>query len=410
MTKLSVIVPCYNCERTIEQTVLSIFRQQPVFPFDVTMVDDGSTDATYAKMQELARAHRGVTLLRHERNLGGGAARNTAVANSDGDLVLCVDGDDILGPGLLEKMTRFWSRKRCDGVGMSTSIKFQGDSVDNIAYVTEFEATGRAVQFESFLAGDKNPLEVVFMLTRAAFDRVGGYPTEHGFDTQGMGFRFLCHGLAAYVCPEAVYYHRVGLPRSYYKREQLAGKINWNWFNILDEFIYLFSDETKSQLLQHDLFELPGKPAPEELLRIVRGARGIYDPHHKRLLRMGPDRVAREFAHANDPFKQYWLGNFHRLKKNHAKALAHYSRAIGLGFNYRSVFFRMLQAELSLAGSTKAATEALEDLMQYSRPFPVQQRPWRQRLFHSMMALESLRGPAQKLKQLWDRVGGGQAR
>ena len=54
MTKLSVIIPCYNCEDTLEAAVASVFQQAPEFAFDVTMVDDGSTDSTYAVMQRLA--------------------------------------------------------------------------------------------------------------------------------------------------------------------------------------------------------------------------------------------------------------------------------------------------------------------------------------------------------------------
>jgi glycosyltransferase involved in cell wall biosynthesis len=50
MPKLSVVIPCYNCERTLDEAVASVFQQEPGIPFDVTMIDDGSTDGTYAVM------------------------------------------------------------------------------------------------------------------------------------------------------------------------------------------------------------------------------------------------------------------------------------------------------------------------------------------------------------------------
>ena len=91
MTSLSLIIPCFNCSQTLEQAVESIYRQDPVIPFDLTMVDDGSTDSTYEVMQALAGRRSNINLVRHSSNQGGGAARNSAVANSAGDLIFCLD-------------------------------------------------------------------------------------------------------------------------------------------------------------------------------------------------------------------------------------------------------------------------------------------------------------------------------
>ena len=249
MTKLSIIVPCYNCERTLGAAVDLIYQQEPGIPFDVTMVDDGSGDATYRTMEMLARRRPHMRLARHARNLGGGAARNTAVEESDGDLIFCLDADDMLGPDLLSKLTRLWLMKRCDAVGVSRSVKFRNSNVEDVAYVTEFTGPGERIRFESLLDGTACALTSTFLMTRKAFALVGGYPTSHGFDTQGMAFRFLGNGLEAYTCPDTVYYHRVEFSDSYYLREQKAGRINWNWLQVLDEFIYLFNPATQRQKL-----------------------------------------------------------------------------------------------------------------------------------------------------------------
>lgn len=189
MTSLSLIVPCYNCADTLEDAVSSIYRQDVPMPFDVTMVDDGSTNSTYEVMARLAAQHPNIRLARHRSNLGGGAARNTAVANSTGDLIFSLDADDMLGDGFLANITQFWMSKRSDAVGMSTSVKFRGSNVDDVAYITRYEGPGKRVRFESFLEGPCCSLSVVFLITRRAFERLGGYPTAHGFDNQGMGFR-----------------------------------------------------------------------------------------------------------------------------------------------------------------------------------------------------------------------------
>jgi hypothetical protein len=242
------------------------------------------------------------------------------------------------------------------------------------------------------------------MMTRAAFRRVGGYPTDHGFDTQGMGFRFLSNGLEARVCPETIYYHRVGLPRSYYRREQLKDRLNWNWFNVLDEFLYIFKDRIKDELLEHDLFDVPGKPAPQDLVKIVQGRSDIYSPKYRSLIDRGSERVASDFVRSQDRYLQYWLGNFHRARGRNARALSHYSRALELGFGFRIVYYRMLQAQLALSGNPKGPVDALEELLLYSRPFPSARRPFRERILHRFLENDALRQPALAVKSLRDHL------
>ncbi|HET6845891.1 MAG TPA: glycosyltransferase, partial [Anaerolineales bacterium] len=63
MNQLSIIIPGFNCARTLRQAVESIYCQETRLPFDVTMVDDGSTDGTWQVMQELAGEHTNVKIL-----------------------------------------------------------------------------------------------------------------------------------------------------------------------------------------------------------------------------------------------------------------------------------------------------------------------------------------------------------
>lgn len=404
MPRLSIIIPCYNCERTLEEAVESIYCWEPATPFDVIMVDDGSTDGTYKVMQGLAARHREIGLVRHSSNRGGGAARNTGVANSHGDLVFCLDSDDMLGPDFLRNMVRFWVDKRCDGVGMSTSIKFKGSSIHDVAYKTEYEGPGQRVRFESFLAGPLCSLGVVFLMTREAFLRTGGYPTDHGFDTQGMAFRFLSEGLVAYTCPNAVYYHRVDFHESYYLREQSAGRINWNWFNVLNEHLYVFKKAIQEAILGSDLFEVPGRPKPAPLLDVVYGRDNIYASNYRQLIRLGREGVARRFEASDDKLERYWVGRHHRARAEYKKAISHFTRAIELGFDHQIIHLEMLAASLGLSGHPSSVSEGLKELVLYSQPYPIPLLPLTQRLFRYAMGSKFLHDPATFLKRIWDRL------
>ncbi len=403
MTRLSIIIPCFNCADTLEQAVASVYRQDLQIPYDVTMVDDGSTDNTYEVMSRIAAEHSNVRMFRHASNRGGGAARNTAVANSRGDLLFCLDADDMLGDGCLRALTQFWLEKRCDGIGLGKMLSFRGNNIRNVAYVTEFGNPGRRIRFESFLSGESCALNVVFLISRRAMRAIGGYPTAHGFDTQGLGFRFLCHDLTAYSCPEAQYLHRVEYHESYYVREQNEDRLNWNWFNLLDEFLYLFSRNVQTRLLESDLFRVPGRAEPPVLLGLVRGRSDIYTRNYRHLLHLGPAGVARRLATSTDPRDQYWLGSYNLSRGRYAEAIGKFKKALALGFPHRAIHYRMLQASLGLEGSVEAASDAAGELALYCRPFPMAFRPLRHRLASAIGTNRVLSRSLGWLNALWIR-------
>ncbi|MFA5000617.1 MAG: glycosyltransferase family 2 protein [Candidatus Paceibacterota bacterium] len=241
--KLSIIIPCYNCQDTLEEAVVSACQQGLTIPFELILVDDASTDKTQEVIEKLARKYPNLGHYQHEKNLGGGATRNTAVQKSTGNIIFCLDSDDLLPKGALGKMVKFLKEKECDGVTIHRSIKFSGKNIENIHHIETSPYLNKKIPFESLLSKNKGflPLCVNFMYTKEAFAKTGGYPTLHGFDTQGFAWRFLCAGLSAYTCPEVEYLHRVNFNESYYLREYNDGKMNYNWRDIFVEHYYVFN-------------------------------------------------------------------------------------------------------------------------------------------------------------------------
>jgi glycosyltransferase involved in cell wall biosynthesis len=93
---VSVIIPAYNRENMIGRAVASALGQRPLPPAEVIVVDDCSADGTGA-----AAAAAGARVVRHERNRGEGAARNTGIANAAHQWVGLLDSDDEWLPHLL---------------------------------------------------------------------------------------------------------------------------------------------------------------------------------------------------------------------------------------------------------------------------------------------------------------------
>ena len=86
--KVSVVVASYNGERTLEACLKSL--QELNYPeYEVLLVDDGSTDQT----QQIYRKFPSVRYIRHEKNLGLSAARNTGINAAQGEIVAFTDSD-----------------------------------------------------------------------------------------------------------------------------------------------------------------------------------------------------------------------------------------------------------------------------------------------------------------------------
>ena len=147
-------------------------------------------------MEALAKEHVNITLGYHTSNKGGGATRNTAVNLTTTEIIFCLDSDDILPPGTISKMYNHLTNKQCDGVGIHQSIKFVGTDCTNIDIIHTFNRVDERIQLEDLLQqSGLCSLYSTFMITKEAFRTIGGYPIEHGFDTQGIAWRFLAAGL-----------------------------------------------------------------------------------------------------------------------------------------------------------------------------------------------------------------------
>jgi glycosyltransferase involved in cell wall biosynthesis len=91
--KLSIIIPVYNEENTIEEIISRVYATGMVH--QIIAVDDGSTDGSAAILLRLQQCHPPppLTILHHTHNLGKGAAIRTALSVITGDIVLIQDAD-----------------------------------------------------------------------------------------------------------------------------------------------------------------------------------------------------------------------------------------------------------------------------------------------------------------------------
>lgn len=100
--KVSVIVPCYNVEKYIDQCLDSICSQTYT-NLEILCVDDGSKDHTCMRIEERMKKDGRIHLYRQE-NLYAGVARNTGMQKAIGDYICFFDADDFFDTQMIEQM------------------------------------------------------------------------------------------------------------------------------------------------------------------------------------------------------------------------------------------------------------------------------------------------------------------
>lgn len=91
--KVSVLIPCFNAQDTIETAVLSVLNGT-FLPVEILIYDDASTDGSAAILREMAATHELVHVLWGDKNKGAGHARTSLLAEAKGTFIAFLDADD----------------------------------------------------------------------------------------------------------------------------------------------------------------------------------------------------------------------------------------------------------------------------------------------------------------------------
>lgn len=111
MTKLSLIVPCYNEEQNVEAFYA---RCQEVFPtdqYEVVFVNDGSKDGTYKKLQKLHEEHDNILVVNFSRNFGKESAIYAGLHYASGSYISIIDADLQQDPEIVRNMVNILEEK-----------------------------------------------------------------------------------------------------------------------------------------------------------------------------------------------------------------------------------------------------------------------------------------------------------
>lgn len=103
--KLTIIVPCYNEEKTIKEIIYRLIKLKlSKITKEIIVVNDGSTDSTPLILRKVKKIYPQIKIFHHSKNLGKGAAVKTGLKYAGGDLILIQDADLEYDPKDIPKL------------------------------------------------------------------------------------------------------------------------------------------------------------------------------------------------------------------------------------------------------------------------------------------------------------------
>lgn len=110
---VSIIIPVYNAERFIEETVETVINQTYT-NWELLLIDDCSTDKSESIIIDLAKKDKRIKHYKNSINSGAAISRNNGIKNSQGKYICFLDADDKWKNKKLEKQIEFMKEKNCE--------------------------------------------------------------------------------------------------------------------------------------------------------------------------------------------------------------------------------------------------------------------------------------------------------
>ena len=230
--RVSVIIPCFNLGRFLPEAITSV-REQTYTDYEIVVIDDGSTDGETAEALKSAAAS-GLRVMRSQ-NHGLSAARNLGISHARGELISCLDADDMFDAQWLELAVA-----RIDA---DPDLAFVSHWLEAFGDEHGTWAPGRA-DLAALL--DQNVFNGAAMFRRQLVDAVGGFDESmrDGCEDWEFWIRVMESGHRGAIIPTPLYRYR--------RRPDSMSRVmtgSDTWFRLFGELIDKHSGSYREHLL-----------------------------------------------------------------------------------------------------------------------------------------------------------------
>ena len=167
---VSVIIPTYNRAHLVGRAIQSVLNQT-YQDFEVIVVDDGSTDNTEEIIKEFQKKDERIKYIKHEKNKGGSAARNTGIKAARGAYIAFLDSDDEWLPEKLKKQMKFFKNASPEIGVVYTGFIYKDELGGGTS--KQHIPKKRGWIFEDILAGNCVGTTSTVIVKRKCFEKAG---------------------------------------------------------------------------------------------------------------------------------------------------------------------------------------------------------------------------------------------
>jgi len=205
--RVSVIVPAYNAEAFLPETLASV-QGQTYDDWEVVIADDASTDATVTTAERFGERF---TVLRASANEGPAGARNRALTAASGELIALLDADDTWLPAYLERLVGLYEANcaRDAPVGIvACNARLLGPDGPLARTYMEHIRFPDEVTVDRMLVS--NPIYGSALVPRILVDEVGGFcPELFGTEDYDLWLRIVERGYQVVATDEVLAVYRL---------------------------------------------------------------------------------------------------------------------------------------------------------------------------------------------------------
>ena len=126
LPKISIIIPIYNVENFLHQTLYSV-ANQTLYDIEIICVEDCSTDSSLEIVEKFSETDERIHLIRHICNQGVSICRKEAVLKSTGEYIMFLDGDDYLDSRACKKVYSLIRNEKVDILQFGTTVIPRGN-------------------------------------------------------------------------------------------------------------------------------------------------------------------------------------------------------------------------------------------------------------------------------------------
>ncbi|GBU20881.1 glycosyl transferase [Fibrobacteres bacterium R8-0-B4] len=202
--KISVIIPIYNAEKYLKQTLDSI-RFQTYKNLEIICVLDSPTDNSETIVEQALKDDSRIMIIRHSQNIGLPSARNTGVRNASGEYMHFIDSNDIISPDFYDTMMS--GADLADADIAACSVFYEKKPWRSIWFRnSEFlSGTDKIEKTEAAILG----WSWRYLIRRSFWNnRDLSFPDIVFMDEMPITIPMIYHANKVVLCPSAVYFHK----------------------------------------------------------------------------------------------------------------------------------------------------------------------------------------------------------